>query len=429
MAKPESNSPSAKKSPPRSSDAVAARPPDPRLVLGYRVLKLAAIVAGLPAAQISLMALIGGLTENGWARFLGAAAALIVVPLVIADRLLPDHDPTRGRGIVTDVCAVIWALTVVVVAGALGGSTKPLLTREGDRLTLGGYDTFAKVAYALGGVAAEAPPSPGAAAPGSASAPASAGSAAAGPTDAGADTAVEGDAGAARDAGAPKKPDRDKGERTPAEIFKEFAPSIVTVFVKAKGGEGGGTGFLVDKDGIIATNHHVIDNATAVRIKFLSGSIFEDVEVLVDDEALDLALLRVNLAAPLDGGAKVDVAPLAIGDSETIVVGERAISIGNPLGLEHTLTDGLVSSRRLYKGRPWIQFSAPISPGNSGGPLFNMKGEVIGVTTATITGGGFGFNIAQNINLAVPVNDLKKLFRPSYPGRRKIGDGSAPSQW
>ena len=88
-----------------------------------------------------------------------------------------------------------------------------------------------------------------------------------------------------------------------------------------------------------------------------------------------------------------------------------------------------MSSRRIYEGRAWIQFSAPISPGNSGGPLFNMHGEVIGVTTATLSGIGHGYAIPQNINLAVPVNELKKLFRPTYSGRHKFADGAAPSHW
>ena len=118
----------------------------------------------------------------------------------------------------------------------------------------------------------------------------------------------------------------------------------------------------------------------------------------------------------------------ALGDSDKVVVGERAISIGNPLGLEHTLTDGLVSSRRMYEGRAWIQMSVPVSPGNSGGPLFDMHGEVIGITTAQLGGGAFGR--AQNLNLAVPVNELKKMIKPEYPGRRKVGEpGGNAGRW
>ena len=225
------------------------------------------------------------------------------------------------------------------------------------------------------------------------------------------------DAGAARPRG---------DDRTPAELFQELAPSVVTIFRKG-GGDGSGTGFLVDGDGVLATNHHVIEGANQLRIKFMNGAIYDSVELLSDAPALDLALLRVDLAQPLEGGAPPPSKPLTLGDSDKVIVGERAISIGNPLGLEHTLTDGLVSARRLYEGRAWIQMSVPVSPGNSGGPLFDMRGAVIGITTQQVLGGAFGR--AQNLNLAVPVNELKKLIQPSYPQRRKFGEGNGASQW
>ena len=105
-------------------------------------------------------------------------------------------------------------------------------------------------------------------------------------------------------------------------------------------------------------------------------------------------------------------------------MGERAISIGNPLGLEHTLTTGEVSARRKFQGRAWIQMSTPISPGNSGGPVFNTRGQVIGVTTASIGAGGH----AQNLNLAVPINVLKAMIKPEYPDKHELGKKSG-SQW
>ncbi len=404
-----------------------ASPPDPRVTLAYNAAKIAGIVVGLPAALVSVSALIGAFTENGWVRAIAALVLVIGPPLFVADRLLPGDDPTRGKGVVSDVCAVTWVLVAFLVGGAFHGSTKPLLTREGDRLTAAGWGTLAQVAYVLGGVAAAAPPPSGpdasgsGSAAGSASAPlGSASGSASAPAPATSDSAPPASS-------APKKTDKDKGEKTPAELFKENAPSVVNILVKARGGEGGGTGFLIDREGTIATNHHVIDGATQLRVKFLNGAVFEDVELLVDEPAADLALLRIKLDAPIDAGPKVDAAPIPLGNSDSVVVGEHAVSIGNPLGLDHTLTDGVVSSRRLYQGKAWIQFSAPISPGNSGGPLFNMKGEVIGVTTATITGSPFG-SIAQNINLAVPINELRKLIQPTYPGRRKFGSGG-PSHW
>jgi len=199
---------------------------------------------------------------------------------------------------------------------------------------------------------------------------------------------------------------------------------VVTIFVRGAAGDGGGTGFVIDKNGTIVTNHHVIDEAKNVKIKLFGGASYTDVELLTDDANVDLAILRVDPTKPSEGAAS-EFPAVTLGDSDVIVVGERAVSIGNPLGLEHTLTDGLVSSRRMYEGRAWIQMSVPVSPGNSGGPLFDMHGEVIGITTAQIGSTGR----AQNLNLAVPVNELKKLIKADYPSKRKFGDASGKSQW
>jgi S1-C subfamily serine protease len=417
--KPDSSAKPAKKPAPKPAARQTASPPGPAIVVGHKLLKLAGFVVGLPAATLSVMAMIGGVTENGFARVIGAVVLVIGVPLFIADRLLPNHDPTRARGLVSDVLAVSWTLTAFVIAAALGGTTRPMLGREGDRLVKAGYPDLARGAYLLAGFDATIPsPEPAPVASASASASAAA------PIDAGAPVPTA--EPVVVDAGKVAAPLAKGSEKSPADLFKELAPSVVTVTIKKNGSEGGGTGFLVDSDGTIATNHHVIDAAAAVRVKFQNGTVYEDVELLIDEVAADLALIHINLATPLDGGTRPDVVPMHLGDSDAVVVGEHAISIGNPLGLEHTLTDGLISSRRVYDGKAWIQFSAPISPGNSGGPLFNMRGEVIGISTATLS--SFGTS-AQNLNLAVPVNELKKLFRPVYPGRRKFGSGGGPSAW
>jgi serine protease Do len=436
--------------PPRPSDPPPSspRPPSPPsrgVVLAHGALKLAAFVVGLPAVMLCVMALVGALTDNGYARVLGAGAVVLGVPLALADRLLPAHDPARARGLVSDVCAVSWMLVLCAFTAA-GGVTRPLLTREGDRLAGAGHEDIARGAYVLAGVHVEPAPAP---APLPASSRAAESSSTAESSSAAASSSGDHasapamDGGAARDAsapdasaaraassaGAPRHKPEKTTDRTPAELFKEVSPSVVTLSAfQSSTVEGGGTGFLIDDEGTIATNHHVIDHATRVRVKFQSGAVFDALELLVDEAAVDLALLRVDLATPVDG-ARLDLKPLPLADSDEVVVGEHAIVIGNPLGLESTLTDGLVSSRRIFEGRPWIQFSAPISSGNSGGPLLNMRGEVIGVTTASLNARDHGAAVVQNLNLAVPVNELKKLIRTEYPSRRKLGERSGSGHW
>jgi S1-C subfamily serine protease len=331
-----------------------------------RLVKGLALVLGALPMLLCLMALAGRVVESGWLRLPLALLVMLGLPALIADRLLPD-DVDAARGLPSDVFALAW---------------------------LGFPALFA---FGLQTVSRPPPPAP---LPSTSSQPA--------------------------------EPRRAEGAgETPAALFKRLAPAVVSVSVgllaagETEEMQGGGTGFLIDQNGTIVTNHHVIADAKKVRIKFMSGALFDDVDLLVEDGAADLALLRVALDKPKEG-ERVKVEPLPLGDSEAILVGERAISIGNPLGLEHTLTDGLISARRVYQGRQWIQTSVPVSPGNSGGPLFDMRGRVIGVTTAQIRG---FMGSAQNLNLAVPVNVLKRMLRLEYPGRRKFGSGAGSSHW
>ena len=100
-----------------------------------------------------------------------------------------------------------------------------------------------------------------------------------------------------------------------------------------------------------------------------------------------------------------------------VSVWESVVVIGNPIGLEHTMTDGMVSSRRVYEGKRYIQMSAPVSPGNSGGPVFDEHGDVIGVTVAKLWG--------ENLNLAIPIDVLKPMIKSEYPSARGFGE----SRW
>jgi len=372
----------------------------------HRGLKLVAIAIGFVVTIIGLMSVMNLITGNGWVQVLVALVVAIALPAFIADRFLPHDDEVPVPGLVSDVFAMVLfgsALLFVVAA-------RPLLVREADRFSAAGSRTLAKLTFFLAGVhAEEAPSSPSVSPSGSSSSSSSSSG------RAGAGSALVPWPGGSGSVAPPNRP-----ERSPAEIFKEWAPSVVSIKVKLGGGTGGGTGFAVDDQGTIATNHHVIAGASDVRVKLMSGKWIEDVELLVEDTQQDLALLKVDLHGET-------IKPVYLGDSGYVTVGERAVSIGNPLGLEHTLTDGLVSSRRMIEGRAFIQMSVPVSPGNSGGPLFNMRAEVIGVTVAQITGGMFGG--AQNLNLAVPVNVLRGMITGNYPKRHKFGKDDAPGTW
>ncbi len=408
----------------------------PALGIVLMLLKLLAIVVGLVASLVALMSVVGLLSDNGWIRMIGAVVLLLVPPMFLADRLLPDNDSEPAPGLVTDIFSLfflgvgfLWAVAGHAVSG-------PILAREGDRLDAEGFENLAALSYLMAGVnrVVDPPalPDPVPAGSGSAAASSSAALPAAVPSGSAASSAsAAGTGSAAPPASAPTRvgdaPLR-SGDRSPAELFKQLAPSVVTIFVKGSGGEeSSGTGFVIDTQGTIATNHHVINRGKTVVIKFHNGARYDAAEVLVDVEPVDLALLRIDLDHPAEKSEKADPSALVLGDSESVVVGERAISIGNPLGLEHTLTDGLVSARRLYENRAWIQMSVPVSPGNSGGPLFNLRGEVIGITTQQVLGGLGGR--AQNLNLAVPVNELKKLVSSTYPTRRKFGEHGAQGRW
>ena len=159
-----------------------------------------------------------------------------------------------------------------------------------------------------------------------------------------------------------------------------------------------GSGFIISEDGYILTNDHVVDGADEIKVKLSDGREFSG-EVRGLDPKLDLALIKI------DAGEDLPVAKL--GESDGIKVGEWVMAIGNPFGLEQTVTVGIVSAKgRVIGAGPYddfIQTDASINPGNSGGPLFNMKGEVVGINTAIVAGG-------QGIGFAIPVNMAKQII-------------------
>jgi S1-C subfamily serine protease len=165
---------------------------------------------------------------------------------------------------------------------------------------------------------------------------------------------------------------------------------------------GQGSGFIIDHSGVILTNAHVVDNANKVTVTLKDGRIFKG-EVKGVDEITDLAVVKINAQ-----GSELPIAPL--GDSSTVQVGDWAIAVGNPVGLDNTVTLGIISTlgRSAAKaGIPdkrveFIQTDAAINPGNSGGPLLNAQGEVIGINTAIRAD-------AMGIGFAIPINQAKSL--------------------
>jgi serine protease Do len=162
-----------------------------------------------------------------------------------------------------------------------------------------------------------------------------------------------------------------------------------------------GSGFVINAKGLVVTNNHVIEDASEIKVKLADGREFS-AEVLGKDPKVDLALLR------LQGDVK-GLQVVYLGDSDKLEVGDWAIAIGNPFGLDATVSHGIVSAKeRIIGAGPYddfIQTDAPINPGNSGGPLFNATGEVIGVNTAIFSPDGKG---SVGIGFAVPVNMLKE---------------------
>jgi len=159
-----------------------------------------------------------------------------------------------------------------------------------------------------------------------------------------------------------------------------------------------GTGFIISSDGYILTNNHVVNGADEVMVKLSDGRELKG-EIKGLDEKVDLALIKIN---------DKDKLPFAeLGDSDTLEVGEWVMAIGNPFGLSHTVTAGIVSAKgRVIGSGPYddyIQTDASINPGNSGGPLFSAQGKVIGINTAIIAGGGGGIGFAIPVSMAKSV--------------------------
>ena len=202
-----------------------------------------------------------------------------------------------------------------------------------------------------------------------------------------------------------------------APIAHVADPSVVTITTKSEEVEispfthrrrsaemrGLGTGFVVDKGGVVLTNNHVVEGATSIQVK-----LFDERElpgrVAGTDPLTDIAVVKID--AP-------DLRPIPLGDSDGLDVGDWVVAIGNPFGLSHTVSAGIISAKgRTHDDVPldpsgyydFLQTDASINPGNSGGPLLNLRGQAVGVNTAIRAGG------AQGIGFAIPINMVKQLL-------------------
>ncbi|MGA1868627.1 MAG: DegQ family serine endoprotease [bacterium] len=164
-----------------------------------------------------------------------------------------------------------------------------------------------------------------------------------------------------------------------------------------------GSGFIIDEEGYILTNYHVVKDADDIKVTTSTENEYE-AKVIGSDEDMDIALLKIK--------AKENLPIVEMGDSDALQIGEWVVAIGNPFGLEHTVTAGIVSAKWRPIGQgpynSFIQTDASINPGNSGGPLLNIEGKVVGINTAIIMGGdGIGFAIPINMVQSV-LSDLKE---------------------
>ncbi|MCU1284151.1 MAG: DegP2 peptidase [Acidobacteriales bacterium] len=212
--------------------------------------------------------------------------------------------------------------------------------------------------------------------------------------------------------GAAVAPNYDADEQNNIAVYKRALPSVVNItstavafdfFYGAVPQEGQGSGFIIDKEGHILTNYHVVANARQLEVTLSNRKKYK-AEVIGADPSHDLAVIRI---------IGTGLVPAVLGDSKTLVVGQKVYAIGNPFGLSGTMTRGIISSLRSIRGPDGtpideaIQTDAAINPGNSGGPMLNSRGEVVGINSQIATGGA---NQSAGIGFAIPINAAKAVL-------------------
>lgn len=188
--------------------------------------------------------------------------------------------------------------------------------------------------------------------------------------------------------------------KTINEIFEKnrFNITIIENYDKYGKLNSFGTGFVISEDGKVITNFHVVDGASYLIVKFIDGRNYKITELINYDIKRDLAIFKLPVTSTQS--TKLD-------DSDSVKVGDEIVVISNPASLELTVTSGIVSfTNRIIDNQTWIQFSAPVSPGSSGGPIFNLQGEVVAIVTLKVAGVGY-----EGLNFAIPINDAKQLLK------------------
>ncbi|MDB6137883.1 MAG: htrA 1, partial [Verrucomicrobiaceae bacterium] len=184
------------------------------------------------------------------------------------------------------------------------------------------------------------------------------------------------------------------------QIVEKVKPSIVKITQMGRdGADGLGSGFIISEDGLIVTNMHVVGQARRLQVETSDGKTYEVKGVHASDHHVDLAILRVDAK-----GLK----PLVLGDSDQAKQGQPIVAMGNPQGLAFSVVQGVVSAIREIEGNSMIQLAVPIEQGNSGGPLLDRQGRVLGILTLKSIR-------TENLGFAMPVNALKKLIAKPNP--------------
>ena len=236
------------------------------------------------------------------------------------------------------------------------------------------------------------------------------------PPDAATTPVINGPVGSLSLTEASAAPAFDTEEQQNIAVYKRALPSVVNITSKSVAfdffygpvpQQGQGSGFILNKDGLILTNNHVIDNAQQVEVTLWNTHHYKAIVKSID-KAHDLALIKIEDAP--------DLIPATLADSKGLVVGQRVYAIGNPFGLSGTMTRGIISAMRSIRGQSGspiedaIQTDAAVNPGNSGGPLLNSRGEVIGITTLIASNPNGGADQSAGIGFAIPIDTAKAVL-------------------